>query len=166
MSSDQRSLEDIVRELPSDSREKVRSFVEYLLHENSALNDPEFLSDLEVACRRVFDTYRQSSYTTWQELQETLLIRFWRWLPIDRDKAERRTILMRIAVNMLIHAKRIEDAGRSGGHDQTAFDEDRKTFSSRSGRKLKQTWAGALSDFREQYSSIELQKKALEWRGD
>jgi len=32
--------------------------------------------------------------------------------------------------------------------------------------KLKQTWAGALSDYREKYTSLELQKKALEWRGD
>ena len=34
------------------------------------------------------------------------------------------------------------------------------------GIKLSQDWAGALRDFREQYTSLELQKKALEWRGD
>jgi len=34
------------------------------------------------------------------------------------------------------------------------------------GRKLRQDWAGALSEFRDQYTSLELQKKALEWRGD
>jgi hypothetical protein len=34
------------------------------------------------------------------------------------------------------------------------------------GGKLKQNWAGALSDYREKYTSLELQKKALEWRGD
>lgn len=33
-------------------------------------------------------------------------------------------------------------------------------------KKLKQNWAGALRDYREQYTSMELQKKALEWRGD
>ena len=27
-------------------------------------------------------------------------------------------------------------------------------------------WAGALRDHRDQYTSLELQKKALEWRGD
>ena len=32
--------------------------------------------------------------------------------------------------------------------------------------KLSQNWAGALSDYRDQYTSLELQKKALEWRGD
>jgi hypothetical protein len=34
------------------------------------------------------------------------------------------------------------------------------------GRKLRQNWAGALREFRDQYTSLELQKKALEWRGD
>jgi hypothetical protein len=32
--------------------------------------------------------------------------------------------------------------------------------------KLRQSWAGALSDFREEYTSLELQKKSLDWRGD
>ena len=32
--------------------------------------------------------------------------------------------------------------------------------------KLRQDWAGALRDYRDQYTSLELQKKALEWRGD
>ena len=36
----------------------------------------------------------------------------------------------------------------------------------KSSGKLRQNWAGALRDFREQYSSLELQKKALDWRGD
>jgi len=34
------------------------------------------------------------------------------------------------------------------------------------GRKLRQDWAGALKDYRDQYTSLELQEKALEWRGD
>ncbi len=34
------------------------------------------------------------------------------------------------------------------------------------GRKLRQDWAGALRDYRDQYTSLELQRKALEWRGD
>jgi hypothetical protein len=32
--------------------------------------------------------------------------------------------------------------------------------------KLRQSWAGALSEFREEYTSLELQKKSLDWRGD
>ena len=34
------------------------------------------------------------------------------------------------------------------------------------GKKLRQDWAGALRDYRDQYTSLELQKKSLEWRGD
>jgi hypothetical protein len=34
------------------------------------------------------------------------------------------------------------------------------------GRKLRQDWAGALKEYRTQYTSLELQKKALECRGD
>jgi len=34
------------------------------------------------------------------------------------------------------------------------------------GRKLRQDWAGALREYRSQYTSLELQRKALEWRGD
>jgi hypothetical protein len=36
----------------------------------------------------------------------------------------------------------------------------------KSGRKLRQDWAGALKEHREQYTSLDLQKKALEWRGN
>ena len=34
------------------------------------------------------------------------------------------------------------------------------------GKKLRQDWAGTLRDFREEYTSLELQQKALDWRGD
>ncbi|MBN1138920.1 MAG: DUF2281 domain-containing protein [Anaerolineae bacterium] len=33
-------------------------------------------------------------------------------------------------------------------------------------RALRQDWAGALRDYREQYTSLELQRQALAWRGD
>lgn len=33
-------------------------------------------------------------------------------------------------------------------------------------RKLRQDWAGALRDVRDQYTSLELQRNALDWRGD
>lgn len=32
--------------------------------------------------------------------------------------------------------------------------------------KLRMNWAGALAEFRGQYTSLELQRKALEWWGD
>ncbi|MBS4029391.1 MAG: DUF2281 domain-containing protein [Ignavibacteriales bacterium] len=34
------------------------------------------------------------------------------------------------------------------------------------GKKLRQDWAGALKEYRNQYTSLELQKKSLEWRGE
>ncbi len=33
-------------------------------------------------------------------------------------------------------------------------------------RRLRQDWAGALRDCREEYTSLQLQRQALEWRGD
>ena len=33
-------------------------------------------------------------------------------------------------------------------------------------RRLRQDWAGALRDYREEYTSLQLQRQALEWRGD
>lgn len=34
------------------------------------------------------------------------------------------------------------------------------------GTKLRQDWAGALRDYKSQYTSMELQRKISEWRGD
>jgi len=36
----------------------------------------------------------------------------------------------------------------------------------KTGKKLRQDWGGALKEYRQQYSALELQKRALEWRGD
>jgi hypothetical protein len=33
-------------------------------------------------------------------------------------------------------------------------------------RRLKQDWAGALRDLRDQYTSLDLQRLSVEWRGD
>jgi len=37
---------------------------------------------------------------------------------------------------------------------------------SRKQKKLRLSWAGALREFRDQFTSLDLQKKALEWWGD
>jgi hypothetical protein len=37
---------------------------------------------------------------------------------------------------------------------------------SRSGRRLKQDWAGGLADLAKDFSSVDLQHKAREWWGD
>jgi hypothetical protein len=34
------------------------------------------------------------------------------------------------------------------------------------GRPLKQDWAGALREHREQYTSLELERQASKWRGE
>jgi len=36
----------------------------------------------------------------------------------------------------------------------------------KAGRKLRQDWAGVLRDYRDQYTALELQRKALEWRSE
>jgi len=36
----------------------------------------------------------------------------------------------------------------------------------RKNRKLRQDWAGILRDYRQQYTALELQQKALEWRSE
>jgi hypothetical protein len=33
-------------------------------------------------------------------------------------------------------------------------------------RKLRQSWAGGLREFRDRFTSLDLQKKTLEWWGD
>ncbi|VVB84850.1 Uncharacterised protein [uncultured archaeon] len=33
-------------------------------------------------------------------------------------------------------------------------------------KKMRLTWAGALREYRDKYTSLELQKKSLEWWGD
>ena len=39
-------------------------------------------------------------------------------------------------------------------------------YGRKSGEKLRQDWAGALRDYRDQYTALELQQKALEWRSE
>lgn len=38
--------------------------------------------------------------------------------------------------------------------------------SRRPAKTLRQDWAGALRENREQYTSLELQRRSLDWRGD
>ncbi|MCL6642855.1 MAG: DUF2281 domain-containing protein [Candidatus Bipolaricaulota bacterium] len=43
---------------------------------------------------------------------------------------------------------------------------ERKVSPSKSQRKLRLSWAGALREFRDRFTALELQQKALEWWGD
>jgi len=36
----------------------------------------------------------------------------------------------------------------------------------RAAGRLRQDWAGVLASYRDRYTSLELQRQALEWRGD
>ena len=41
----------------------------------------------------------------------------------------------------------------------------KKRRAKKSSGPLRQDWAGVLREYRDQYTSLELQQKALEWRG-
>jgi DNA-directed RNA polymerase specialized sigma24 family protein len=147
MSSENKTFEEMLNELPADSRAKIRNFVEYLFEKN--VKDLDFRRDLELACQHVFAQYQQSAYDTWQDLQQDVLLRLWRFQPsYCREGEARSNYLTRIATNVLIEAAR---KGSAKSHSR---------------KRLRQTWAGALRHYRSQYSSLDLQKKALDWRGD
>ena len=72
---------------------------------------------------------------------------------------------------MLLDVKTLEEMIRELSPDaqrQVADLVRRLTDSSKAGPKriLDQRWAGALKRYRDQYTSLQLQQKALEWRGD
>lgn len=61
---------------------------------------------------------------------------------------------------------KIEQLSPSAINDLDMFVESLLKRSNASSKKLQQSWAGGLKAFRRQYGSLELQKKALEWRKD
>ena len=87
-----------------------------------ALNDPDFRADLKQACTRVFYRYPQSTHASWEDLQQEVLMRFGKWLRRYRKEANRRTVFEKIAVNVLIDAKRRETANRRR-HEEVNFDD-------------------------------------------
>ena len=50
-------------------------------------------------------------------------------------------------------------------YDFAQFLHEKRARPKRKG-KLSLTWAGALREYRDRYTSLDLQKKALEWWGD
>ena len=181
MGSDRKTLEEKLNQLPPNSRASVRNFLESLFEEN--VNDPQFLLDLEAACQGAFDNYQQSYYPTWQDLQHDVLFRVFQWPGSGVEMTRSRRFLDLIARLTLIDATRRKKVGAVPSEieisrlaAELSANSSRKTTNpdtegrgrspQRSHKKLRQTWAGALKDYREKYSSLELQKKALEWRGD
>lgn len=80
---------------------------------NSFLESREFQDALQAACRRAWNRlgYGQSTYQSVDDLQQTVLVKFIRWLPRYKGSPKCGPILLIIAKNLLI------DAGR---HDKPA----------------------------------------------
>lgn len=71
----------------------------------------------------------------------------------------------------MVETKTLEDLVRELPPDLRRETEDFVQFLlarhiHRRGNKLRQDWAGALRSYRDQYTSVELQRQSLEWRGD
>jgi DNA-directed RNA polymerase specialized sigma24 family protein len=169
MSSDQKkSLDELMQKLSADARAKVVDFADYLFEKNNLLKNPDFASDLKQACQSAFDRYPHPAYYSMEDLQQDVLLRVLQPRTIyTQDKLKE--FLYRIAVNNLIDLRRKESSGHRH-REEVAFDNlDNRMppdSAAKPVRKLKQNWAGGLSDYSSQYTSLELQKKALEWRGD
>lgn len=87
-----------------------------------AVEDPDFRADLRWACKWAFYRYSQSTHSSWEDLQQEVLMRFGRWLQRYRQEAKRKTVFARIATNILIDARRCETAKRRQ-HEEINFDE-------------------------------------------
>lgn len=86
------------------------------------LADTKFRHDLRRACQWAFTNCRQSTHASWEDLQQEVLMRFGKWLPQYRADAKTRTVFARIAINVLIDAKRRETAQRRY-HEEIDLDE-------------------------------------------
>lgn len=114
---------DQVDEEPSDdaAQENMDVFLDSAEF-REVLEDRGFRADLKWACQFTFNRFSQSTHSTWEDLQQEVLIRFGRWLPVYKKKAKRKTVLVRIAVNVLIDANRAERSIRRQ-HEQVNFED-------------------------------------------
>lgn len=169
MSSDQKkSLDELMQKLSADSRAKVVGFADYLFEKNNLLKNSEFASDLKRACEIAFDRYPPPTYYSMEDLQQDVLLLLLQRRTIHTQD-QVKGFLYQVAATRLIDLRRKELSGRRH-REEVAFDnlDNRMPLDSaeKPARKLTQNWAGGLSDYSSQYTSLELQKKALEWRGD
>jgi hypothetical protein len=165
MSSDQkRSLDELMQKLSPDSRAKVVDFADYLFEKNNRLSDASFVSELKRACQWAFEHYAHPANYNIEDLQEEVLMRVW-----QRPRQLAYESLFETAAEIL-RAVALKKSISSKYHGAAAFDnltkQTRQDSPAKPARKLRQNWAGGLSDYGSQYTSLELQKKALEWRGD
>jgi RNA polymerase sigma factor (sigma-70 family) len=84
--------------------------------------DEKFWADLKWSCHWVFQRFTQSTHSSCEDLQQEVLIRFWRWLPRYRNEANRKTVFVKIATNVLIDARRSERSNRRR-HERVELDE-------------------------------------------
>jgi len=89
---------------------------------NKDVLDEKFWADLRWACQWVFRKFSQSTHSTWEDLQQEVFIRFWQWLPRYKNEANRKTVFVRIARNLLIDAHRSESA-QCHQHDRVELEE-------------------------------------------
>jgi RNA polymerase sigma factor (sigma-70 family) len=86
------------------------------------LEDPLFKDDLRTACQRAFGRFRQSTHPSWEDLKQEVLLKFGRWLPKYQGNAKRKAVFYRIAVNVLIDARR-EEMGKRRYHNETKLND-------------------------------------------
>lgn len=101
-----------------------------------ALEDLEFRNDLRKACQRVFHHHSQSTHSSWEDLQQEVLIRFGPWLPRYRKEANRRTVFARIATNVLIDAHRRETSKRRLHEEIMLEDLEIEPMGKKSGKEI------------------------------
>lgn len=79
---------------------------------NGFLESPEFQAALKAACQWAFSRYGsgQSTYGTVADLQQDVLLKVIPWLPTYRREANWKTVLSKIARNLLYDAKRKDKA--------------------------------------------------------
>ncbi len=112
--------------------------------------------EAEVTLAAVLLVGRSPALARWVPQHELVFIRY-----ASRTRQDVRHNLKGPLVVLLERVRKSKHAGsaRTGGN------EGRHGYPLRCG-KCRQDWAGSLWDFRSRYTSLELQKKALEWRGD
>lgn len=77
------------------------------------LESPGFQDDLHAACRRAMSShgFAQSKYRTVKDLEQAVLVRFFKWLPRYKGSLKCRPVLRKIAKNLLI-----DEGRRSARH--------------------------------------------------
>lgn len=130
-------LSNIEDETPSDQPSQEQANV--LLNSKDfmeALDDPAFRNDLKRACQWIFRRYSQSTLSSWEDLQQEVLLRLARWLPAYRQEANRRTVFTKIARNVLIDIHRSEGTQRRQ-HEEVTLDElATEPIGERSGKEI------------------------------